>query len=225
MDSTRRDFVQHLAIGAAALTGVPSLSNRAWLTPSGIAAHQGQTWDVSWANRITNRHKTVFDCAEVESGYGVWRLAAWAGQYMDVMKLTAAQLSPVLILRHNAIALAMNQAFWDKYGIGKLKQVTHPLTQEPTTKNPALLDERDGIPAPFNNAGLHKQLQRGVIVLACNLALRDCVELVKSRSGLNDEDARKEAIAALVPGVILQPSGVFAAVRAQEAGCSYVKAS
>jgi intracellular sulfur oxidation DsrE/DsrF family protein len=72
---------------------------------------------------------------------------------------------------------------------------------------------------------LHKQLQRGVIVLACNLALRDCVELVKSRSGLNDEDARKEAIAALVPGVILQPSGVFAAVRAQEAGCSYVKAS
>jgi len=224
MDSTRRDFMQHLAVGAAALTGIPTLGNRAWLNPASLAPQQGQ-WDVTWANRITNQYKTVFDCAEVESGYGVWRLAAWAGQWMDVMKATPAQLSPVLILRHNAIALAMNQAFWDKYEIGKRKNVTHPLTLQPTTKNPALLDEKDGIPEPFSNAGLHKQLQRGVIVLACNLALQDCVELIKSGTGADNDAARKEAIAALVPGVILQPSGVFAAVRAQEAGCSYVKAA
>jgi hypothetical protein len=42
---------------------------------------------------------------------------------------------------------------------------------------------------------------------------------------VNDADARKQAIAALVPGVILQPSGVFAALRAQEAGCLYLRAS
>jgi hypothetical protein len=224
MDSTRRDFMQHLAVGAVALTGVPALGNRAWLNPAAHAPQQG-TWDVSWAKRITNKYKTVFDCAEVESGYGVWRLAAWAGQWMDVMKATPAQLSPVLILRHNAIALAMNQAFWDKYELGKLKNVTHPLTLQPTTKNPALLDEKDGIPEPFSNAGVHKQLQRGVIVLACNLALQDCVELVKSKTGADAEAARKEALAALIPGVILQPSGVFAAVMAQEAGCTYVKAA
>lgn len=224
MDSTRRDFVQHLAVGAVALTGVPALGNRAWLNPAALAPQQDQ-WDVTWANRITNKYKTVFDCAEVESGYGVWRLAAWAGQWMDVMKATPAQLSPVLILRHNAIALAMNQAFWDKYELGKLKNVTHPLTLQPTTQNPALLDEKDGIPEPFSNAGVHKQLQRGVIVLACNLALRDCVDLVKTKTGASDEAARKEAMAALIPGVILQPSGVFAAVMAQEAGCTYVKAA
>jgi hypothetical protein len=62
-------------------------------------------------------------------------------------------------------------------------------------------------------------------VLACNLALQDCVELIKSKTGADNEAARKEAIAALVPGVILQPSGVFAAVMAQEAGCTYVKAA
>jgi hypothetical protein len=224
MDSTRRDFMQHLAVGAVALTGVPALGNRAWLNPPALAPQQGP-WDTSWANRITNKYKTVFDCAEVESGYGVWRLAAWAGQWMDVMKATPAQLSPVLILRHNAIALAMNQAFWDKYELGKVKNVTHPLTLQPTTKNPALLDEKDGIPQPFSNAGVHKQLQRGVIVLACNLALQDCVELVKSKTGADAETARKEALAALIPGIILQPSGVFAAVMAQEAGCTYVKAA
>jgi len=141
------------------------------------------------------------------------------------MKAAPADLSPVIILRHNAIVLAMQQAFWDRYGIGKAKGVVHPLTQEPTDRNPALLDEKDGIPAPFNMAALHKQLGRGVVALACNLALQDCVELVKKTDGVSDDDARKRAVAALVPGVILQPSGVFAAVRAQEAGCSYVKSS
>jgi len=29
----------------------------------------------------------------------------------------------------------------------------------------------------------------------------------------------------LVPGVMIQPSGIFAVIRAQEAGCAYVRAS
>jgi hypothetical protein len=72
---------------------------------------------------------------------------------------------------------------------------------------------------------LRKQLDRGVVVLACNLALDDCVDLIKNTDKISDDAARKAAIAYLVPGVILQPSGVFAAVRAQEAGAAYVKAS
>jgi intracellular sulfur oxidation DsrE/DsrF family protein len=63
------------------------------------------------------------------------------------------------------------------------------------------------------------------VALACNLALADCVELIKSKDGVSDAEARKQAIAYLVPGVILQPSGVFAVIRAQEAGASYIRAS
>jgi intracellular sulfur oxidation DsrE/DsrF family protein len=96
---------------------------------------------------------------------------------------------------------------------------------EPTSKNPVLLDEKDGIPAPFNNAGLKKQLDRGVTVLACNLALQDCIDLISKTDKVDDAEARKRAVAYLVPGVNLQPSGVFAVTRAQEAGASYVKAS
>ncbi|MGQ0764455.1 MAG: hypothetical protein ACT4OZ_02195 [Gemmatimonadota bacterium] len=119
----------------------------------------------------------------------------------------------------------MQQPFWDRYGLGKSHNVTHPLTSEPTTRNPALLDETDGIPAPFNAAGVHKQIARGVIVLACNLALADLIETVRRIDNVTPEVARDRAVAALIPGVILQPSGVFAAVRAQQAGCAYVKAS
>ena len=42
---------------------------------------------------------------------------------------------------------------------------------------------------------------------------------------LKHDEARKVALAQLVAGVILQPSEIFAALRAQEAGCGYVLGS
>jgi hypothetical protein len=42
---------------------------------------------------------------------------------------------------------------------------------------------------------------------------------------VSDELARERAIGYLVPGVVLQPSGVFAAIGAQDAGCTCLRAS
>ena len=223
MRTTRRDFIERAALGAAVLSGLP----RDLLAgvPADQSAPQEEKWDVSWPNRIAGKHRAIFDVAEVESGYGVWRANAWAGQTVQVLGARPADVTTVIVLRHNGIALAMQQAFWDKYGIGKAKSVMHPLTLQPTTKNPALMGEKDGIPQPFASAALPMQLQRGVIVLACNLALQDCVELIKTKDKVKDDVAEKQARAMLVPGVILQPSGVFAAVRAQQSGCAYVRAS
>jgi len=39
------------------------------------------------------------------------------------------------------------------------------------------------------------------------------------------ETSRKTALAGMLPGVVMQPSGVFAALRAQDAGCKYLRAS
>lgn len=224
MSQNRRAFLETAAANAAALAIMPGAMFAA--VPRDLAhSVPSDVWDVTWVDRVKGKHRAVFDNTEPESGYGVWRASAWAAQYMDVMKAAPADLSPVIVLRHNAIVLAMQQAFWDKYGIGEKKKVTHPLTALVTDKNPALLDEKDGLPAPFNNAGLRKQLDRGVVVLACNLALQDCADLIKSADKVSAEEAHKRAVAYLIPGVILQPSGVFAAIRAQEAGASYLKAS
>ncbi len=238
--SSRREFLERTtgsvaALGAWSLS--PSLAMAAGLPAGGASSprelHAGiddgaaqAPWDVSWAKRIGGKHKALFDVAEVESGIGVWRANAWFGQYQQVLKSTPAELSPVIVLRHNAIILALRQTFWDRYGIGQAKGVTHPLTMQPLAKNPALLDEQDGIPAPFSQAGLHKQLARGAIVLACDLAVQVLVmPLVKQADKVSDEAAHKIVVDALVPGVILQPSGIFACVMAQEAGCAYVKAA
>lgn len=224
MTVNRRAFLGAAAVNAAALASLPAglLAH----VPSDLSpANSSDEWDLAWTSRLSGKYRAVFDNAEVESGYGVWRAAAWAGQYRDVVKAASADVTPAIVLRHSAIVLAMQNAFWEKYGIGKLRKVTHPLTGEPTGVNPVLLGEKDGIPEPFNNAGLQKQLDRGVVVLACNLALQDCVELIKRTDKVDDATARKQAIAYMIPGVILQPSGVFAVTRAQEVGASYVKAS
>ena len=229
--TTRREFLGH-STASAALLGAWSLPLDLFPPHSAGAPHSSDAgttaedaWNTTWPNRITGKHKALFDGAEIESGYGVWRASAWANQYQQVLKIPAADLSPVVVIRHNAIILAMQPSFWRKYGIGKSKGVTHPLTNKPIDVNPALLDEKDGLPAPFSESGLRKQLARGVTVLACNLALQDMVDLVKEADKSTDAAARKVAVDALVPGVILQPSGVFAVIRAQEAGCAYIKAS
>jgi hypothetical protein len=224
MTVNRRSFLGAAAVNAAALASLPA-GLFAHMPSDLVPSNSSDEWDLTWPGRLTGKYKAVFDNSDVESGYGVWRASAWAGQYRDVVKAAPADISLAVVLRHNAIVLAMQQSFWDKYGIGRTKKVTHPITGQPTTKNPALLDEKDGIPEPFDKAGLMKQLARGVVVLACNLALDDCVELIKKTDKVDAAAARKQAIGYLVPGVILQPSGVFAVTLAQEAGASYVKAS
>ena len=224
MTVTRRTFIGAAAANAAALAALPAslLAN----VPNDLVPRPStDEWNVDWTRKLSGKHKSVFDNAEIESGYGVWRAAAWARQHMEVLKAPAADITPSIVLRHNAIVLAMQQSFWDKYGIGASKKVTHPLTGMSTDRNPVLLGEKDGIPAPFNQATLTNQLSHGVIVLACNLALQDCVDLIAKTDNVGADEARKRAIAYLVPGVILQPSGVFAVTQAQEAGASYVKAS
>ncbi|HEX7123001.1 MAG TPA: hypothetical protein VF178_11565 [Gemmatimonadaceae bacterium] len=224
METSRREFLSRASTGAALLAGLPlalSLPTAAAASPP-----QGGQWDLSWVNRMTGKHKAIFDCAEVESGYGVWRAFAWHGQYQQVLGVPAGDLTRVIILRHNAIALAMNDAFWAKYGLGKSMNVTHPISLEPTDRNPALLSgDADGVPAPFDQAALPKQLERGAIALACSLALDDMAAIVANHDGIDSAAARKIAEQHLVPGVILQPSGVFAAIRAQEAGGTYLRSS
>ena len=225
MDGSRRDFMQHVTLGSVGLSGALAWSGSMADLEAAALLQAGATWDVSWAEKLKAKHKAVMDCVEAESGIGVWRAGAWASQVADVFKAPPSDITAVIVLRHEAIALAMSQAFWDKYAVNADKKITHPLTEQPTDKNPILLDERDGIPAPFNNMSLPKQQNRGAVVLACNLALRSMVGLVQKADSVSEDEAHKRAVAGLIPGVILQPSGVFAAVRGQQAGCAYVRVS
>ena len=224
MSQNRREFIEQVAAGAM-LAGVPFSSDvlRAVAMPPSIRA---EDFDLSWTKRVTGKYRAVMDVPEIDSGYGVWRASIWMKDYMDNLKASPKDCSSVLVMRHNGIALAMQQSFWDTYGIAKKNSVKHPITGQDTDRNPALLSSsRNEVPAMFDDAALDKFLSRGGIALACNLALQDVVEGIQKKENVSAEDARKQALGFLVPGVILQPSGVFAALHAQDAGCKYLRAS
>jgi hypothetical protein len=236
MSTNRRDFIEKL--GATAMLGalpwatLPSLSKAGVPVTPEIPAVPGspiapEEWDFRWVTSLKGkRHKAVMDCAEVESGYGLWRANFFPNQYMEVLGAKAADIGTVLVLRHNALVLAFQQPLWDELAIAKDHSVTHPLTLQSSDRNPALLSStRNEIPAQFDAFALPNFIQRGGIALACNMALGFFVMGMAAKLNISQEEARRRAIAAFVPGVVLQPSGVFAAVRAQEEGCQYVRAS
>jgi hypothetical protein len=224
--TTRRDFIDRLAVGALAVSAMPlALNATPRLHETTLASTSQDTWDVTWSARLNTSKRALFDVPEVESGYGVWRASLWVRQYQQVLGTDPRDTSTALVIRHNAIILAMQQAFWDRYDIGTAHKVTHPLTLAPTKQNPALLGAADGVPDPYASFALDKFIARGGIALACDLALQDMVAIIKEREKVSDAEATKRARGWLVPGVIVQPSGVFAVLRAQEAGAMYIRAS
>jgi len=228
MTTNRREFLGHLT--SAGMLGVlpMSMGSMAGAIEQTVLAPGARVedWDLGWTKKLNTKYRTVFDVPEIESGYGVWRASMWGFQYQQTLNVQPKDMTAVLVLRHNGIVLAMNQAFWDKYQIGKEKKVMHPVTEEPTDRNPALLSSaRNEQPADFDPMALDKFIARGGIALACNLAFADVVNVIVKADKVSEADARKQAIAMLVPGVILQPSGVFAAVYAQDLGCKYLRAS
>jgi hypothetical protein len=225
-ESTRRGFLERMAVGAAAIAGWSALRPGTELALAAQPVPQGKGFDLTWADRIKGTYKAVFDATEIESGAGLFRAALWKQQYAEFVGAKPEELSAVLVIRHSAIPLAMSQEYWDKYAIGKKKKVTHPFTDRPTDRNPATLSaERNELPAQFATLNLAGFQQGGGIVLACNLALMDCVRTIAKADKVDEAEARTRAVALMVPGVVLQPSGVFGTLRAQDAGCHYIKAS
>ncbi|HYD53754.1 MAG TPA: hypothetical protein VEA99_14050 [Gemmatimonadaceae bacterium] len=228
MTTDRREFVHQVALGAATVAGLTAL-------PARVAAALGvapglpaaEEWDTSWMKKVAGKHRAIFDIPEIESAYGIWRSQFWGMQMQEVFKAKPADLSTVIVLRHNGIELAMQQPYWDKYGVGKAHNATHPATQQATERNPALLASARGeIDAQFDALALPKVIERGSIVLGCNLAMEFfVVPKIAKVDGVSVEEARTRARGYLVPGVTLQPSGVFAALMAQEVGCKYIRAS
>ena len=226
MSTNRRHFLDQLATGALAVGGLSLAAAALPRQLEAASAAASGNWDTRWPSRLRGRIKSVFDVPEVESGYGVWRVSIWTRQFEAELGASASNLSAALVLRHNAIVLAMQQSFWDRYGVAEVAKATHPLTGEATTRNPALLASSDGVPAPYDSFALTPLMSRGHVVLACDLALRDMAALVAKVDGVSAETANERAVAGLVPGVVLQPSGVFAVLLAQhQSQAMYIRAS
>lgn len=202
---TRRDFLSDVALtagGALALsTLVPSHAHAA----SDEAGVSEAEWDLSWIDRLTGKYRTVFDTPEINEGTVFTNATVFMMGFADVYKASDADMQAVIVIRHRAIPLAFNDAMWDKYGIGTVQKVENGDRKNPWTGE---------------LAGMRG---RGAILLGCNLAANRLVRETARRVGAQVEAVKTEMFANLVPGMILQHSGVFATIRAQQAGCAFLK--
>jgi len=183
-----------------------------------------QDWDLSWVEKLTAPHKAVFDSPGIGEGMALYRAIGWCKQYNKVFGTPRSDMNPVLVYRHESIALVMDHSYWETFHVGKTVRMKNVKTGKWYTTNP-IMAVPAGTPPQWADFDLQHYLADGGIVLACNLAFGDVVSEYQERGKLKREDARTEALKHLLPGVILQPSGIFAVVRAQEAGCDYVMAS
>lgn len=225
MTTNRREFLGTLT--ASAVLGTIPLSEMRFqdILVAEEARQAREEFDMSWTAKLAGKkHKACFDCPEIDGGAGTLRASLWENQYVSTLGANRADIATVLILRHNAVVLGLTQEMWDKYGIGAQKGAKSFLTDKETDKNPVLMGAAEGVPANIEAMLLKPFLARGGIALLCGVALRNWSATIATKDGVSREEAYKRAVAGIVPGTIVQPSGVFAAVRAGQEGCAYVRA-
>ena len=80
----------------------------------------------------------------------------------------------------------------------------------------------DTVDAEYAMSALTK---RGVIFLGCAMATQGMAGILAKRSGDKADAMFDELRRHLIPGLTLQPSGIFAVMRAQESGCHYMRST
>jgi len=221
----RRSFLGRVAGVAAVAVGGAGFPPEA-AAPAELPAPITDKWDLTWADRLTGQARGVFDSPQIEDGGGLFRAIMWMNQNKEVYGLKDGEMNAVLVIRHTAIPMVATDEYWARYKVGKKHKVTDWSVNKPAERNPFIdHPSPDGKPNPGGAYSLGVLMKRGGIVLACNLAFDLIVSEVGKEEKLEGPAARTRALTYLLPGVILQPSGVFGVLRAQAAGCSYILAS
>ena len=131
--SPRRQFIGELAAGAAALaavacspaasaTNAPSQAPKPAAPPPQQQAEMAtgpmpvppKEWDSSWMNRITAKHKAIFDSPEINEGTALYHALSYLGSVKDVFGTGDSDASVVVVIRHRAVPLLFNDALWAK---------------------------------------------------------------------------------------------------------------
>ena len=220
MPSDRRDFLGSLL--AVGIAGRGELGGR----PS-AASLSATPQSMSWIAKIRGTHRAVFDNPR-DDGTGLIRAWIWLNQCQSVLGAAGDDCTAVVVLRHGAVTLAMNDAFWAQYELA----LSGSTAEKPNIpkRNPqmaaAMVDSMGMFPPPARTfaqgLGLDALIARGGIVVACEFAFWGVTQRVQNRDKTTEAEARERALAHLVPGVNLVPSGFLALAAAQQHGCSFV---
>lgn len=212
----RRGFLGSMAAAAAAgLASLTPLRLEAQPRSGGGATSGADAAFEAWLNKITGKHRMVFDAPEVNDGMPVIWPRVWLNGNNENYGTKDGDNSGVVILRHAAIPLAMKDDLWVKYKLGEnfhIKEGEAAATRNIFAKV---------MPLPLPGTGVEALLAAGVQFGVCNVALTVYSAMVGQKMGMDGAAVKADWVAGLIPGVQVVPSGVLAVARAQEKGCGY----
>jgi intracellular sulfur oxidation DsrE/DsrF family protein len=213
----RRGFLGSLA--ATTALGVAALSS-----PMELLAQKGKPeasnnkeFD-AWLKKIKGKHRQVFDATAENGGMPF----AWSRVYLmtnAMVGASASDVSAVVILRHEAIPLAMDHPLWEKYKFGEFFKITDKATKDPAVRNPYYHPKPGEL--MLDSFAIDELQKDGVLFGACNMAMKVYSGIFAKNMNMEADAVMKDWVAGLLPGMTVVPSGVLAVNRTQEHGCTY----
>ncbi len=187
-----------------------------------MGSSQAPGWDLSWVDRITAaKYRAVFNANAIKNGDVLYSAALVLDQFHEVYGTIDQATCPVLVLRGAGGVMGFNDTIWEKYKIGEQTKVVDPDTHVSATRN-IFWKARDGASPMAAASSISALQQRGLVCLVCNREVKGWANQIAEKTQQKEADVYAELRANLTPGAYLVPSGIFALVRAQNAGCAYM---
>jgi intracellular sulfur oxidation DsrE/DsrF family protein len=216
----RREFLEQLGFASAAMIGTRTLPLNAAMSSPPPAT--GESWDMSWVERLKAApYRAVIDASTLEDGYAPSLASGLLSDFHDAHGTSDDQVRIVIVARRGGTPFVFGDALWEKLPIAEDVKL-NDRDGVPYRRNPFYRSRPDA--SPESAATKLEPLQRrGVILLVCNIAANNWARSLAERAKRDAAEVKSEVFANLVPGTIVMPSGVFALMRAQNAGCAYMR--
>ena len=187
-----------------------------------VPASSGSAWDTSWIDALAAaKYRVVFNANELADGAAMFFARQFLDDYHEVHGTADSSTRAAIVFRRAGVSMAFNDQIWERYGIGEEVKLADPDTGRAAKRN--IFWSAKQVPSPDDLAlALQTLQQRGVISLVCNIAVGRWAGRAAARLHHDADAVRADVAANLVPGAILVPSGIFALIRAQNAGCAYM---
>src|SRR5262249_35508464 len=199
----RRDFLTLLG-AFATMTTFDAAEMKAASAPA------AGTWDTSWLDALESaQYRVVFNAEDIADGAALGYAEAFLNDFHEVHGTTNAQTRPVIVFRRLGTPMALDDVLWDRYSIGEDFKISDSKLSAPAKRN-------------IYKKQIETLRQRGLISLVCNIALGNWPPRAAKRTNKKKDDVYADARANLVPGTIIAPSGIYALIRAQNAGCAFM---
>jgi len=223
---SRRSFltdVGRLATTVALVGAAPASAAAESPAPSSA---DSKDWDLRWIDQLKKAtDRAVFDWPSLGDPADPIVLEL-AERYLDncasAYKAGSYNAKVVLNIRTQAVSAGLSDDLWQRYSLGAEYSTKDPNTQQPAVKNPFMY--RAPSPAPgIVLPSLADLMNRGAIILVCDFAMTNLSKRLAPKFNKTPEEVHADIRAHLVRGAYAVPSGIFGLIRAQNAGCGYMR--